>query len=105
MWRGDKRGNSSHTTSRYVPAWQAEPSLEGKQAAPTHRATLSASPAESHMWATHIEVLENINIIAIILHFGSHLYSIQINYSSPHVGMFAIQRWDGSVFVKCHISS
>ena len=47
----------------------------------------------------------NINIIAIILHFGSHLYSIQINYSSPHVGMFAIQRWDGSVFVKCHISS
>ena len=81
MWRGDKRGNSSHTTSRYVPAWQAEPSLEGKQAAPTHRATLSASPAESHMWATHIEVFENLEIIAnalMIFHISQLIQSIRI---------------------------
>ena len=68
MWRGDKRGNSSHTTSRYVQAClQAEPSQDRKQAASNHRATFSVSPAESHMWATHIEVLENLNIIAMRL--------------------------------------
>ena len=66
---GGIRGVIAHIPPRgmCLPSWQAEPSQDRKQAASNHRATFSASPAESHMWATHIEVLENLNIIAMRL--------------------------------------